>query len=122
MGTIRNFIKLKKLNKIIREKVSNIKVSKKCEIKENEYLFIKKGVGEAIDISLRPIIKSILIDEVVTENYINNSCNAFWNHVSNNVIIYLFANNRINETQKKELYDYIDSIKEILRESFNEIL
>lgn len=122
MGTIRNFIKLKKLNKIIGEKVAHIKIPNECKMEENEYLFIKKGVSDAIDISLRPIIKSILISEVVTENYINNSCNAFWNHVSNNVIIYLFANNRINETQKKELYDYIDSIKEILRESFNEIL
>lgn len=122
MGTIRNFIKLKKLNKIIREKVSNIKITKKCEIKENEYLFIKEGVGDAISIALRPIIKSILIDEIVTENYINNSCNVFWDYVSDNVIIYLFSNNRINETQKEELYDYIDSIKEVFRESFKEIL
>jgi len=122
MRMIRNFIKLKKMNIIIKTKLSDIEIPKKCEIQENEYLFVKKGINDAIDIALRPIIKSILIDEVVTENYINNSCNAFWNHVSNNVIIYLFSNNRINETQKKELYDYIDSIKEVLRESFNEIL
>lgn len=77
-------------------------------------------MDESIDIALRPIIKSLLLDEVV--NYINNSCNAFWNHVSNDVIIYLFLNNRINETQKKALYDYINSIKDILSKSFKEIL
>lgn len=122
MGTIKNFIKLKKLNKIIETKVSDIKIPNDCKMQENEYLFVKKGIGEAINIALRPIIKSILLDEVITENYVNNSCDVFWNYVSNDVIMYLFSNNRINEIQKKELYNYIDSIKDILRESFKEIL
>lgn len=121
MGIFMNYIKLKKLNKIIKTNLSDIEIPK-CGIRETEYLFIKKGIDEAIDITLRPIIKSLLLDEVVTENYINNSCNALWNHVSNNVIIYLFLNNRINETQKKELYNYIDLIKYVLSKSFKEIL
>ena len=121
MGIFMNYIKLKKLNKIIKTNLSDIEIPK-CGIRETEYLFIKKGIDEAIDIALRPIIKSLLLDEVVTENYINNSCNDFWNHVSNNVIIYLFLNNRINETQKKALYDYINSIKDVLSKSFKEIL
>lgn len=122
MGMIRNFIKLKKLNRIIKRKLSDIKVPEKCEIKEREYLVVKKGINDAIDIAISPIIRSLLLNEIVTENYVNNACNAFWNYVSNNVIIYLFSNNRITEKQKKELYTYIDSIKETLRESFKEIL
>ena len=43
MGTIKNFIKLKKLNKIIETKVSDIKIPNECEMQENEYLFVKKG-------------------------------------------------------------------------------
>lgn len=116
-----NYIKLKKLNKLIKTNLLDIEIPK-CGIRETEYLFIKKGMDESIDIALRPIIKSLLLGEVVTENYINNSCNAFWNHISNNVIIYLFLNNRINETQKKALYDYINSIKDVLSKSFKEIL
>lgn len=121
MGIFMNFIKLKKLNKIIKKNLSDIEIPK-CGIRETEYLFIKKRMDESIDIALRPIIKSLLLDEVVTENYINNSCNAFWNHVSNNINNYLFLNNRRNETQKKALYDYINSIKDILSKSFKEIL
>lgn len=41
MGIFMNYIKLKKLNKIIKTNLSDIEIPK-CGIRETEYLFIKK--------------------------------------------------------------------------------